>query len=71
MLGAMRLLHHLRLEDAVVETTRATGEPLYGKRPSWERARKGALKVFQEDFLIDSRWQEGQMPISFSKLEKD
>ena len=71
MLGAMRLLHHLRLEDAVVETTRAAGEPLYGKRPSWERARKCALKVFQEDFLIDSRWQESQMPISFSKLEKD
>lgn len=72
MLGAMRLLHHLRLEEAVIETTRAMGEPLYGKRPSWERARKAALQVFQEDFLIEpSRWQEQQVPISYAKLEKD
>ena len=70
MLGGMRLLHCLRLEDAIVETTRARGEPLYGKRPSWERSRKSALRVFQEDFLIDAnRWQEPQIPLSFSKLD--
>jgi len=72
MLGGMRLLHHLKLEDAIIETTRARGEPLYGKRPSWERARKTALRVFQEDFLIDaSRWKVMQMPHSHAKLERE
>lgn len=70
MLGAMRLLHHMPLEDAIIETTRALGEPLYGKRPSWERARKGALRVFQEDFLIDAaRWGEEQIPSSYPKFD--
>lgn len=69
MLGAMRLLHHMSLEDAIIETTRALGEPLYGKRPSWERARKGALRVFQEDFLVDAaRWGEEQIPLSYPKF---
>lgn len=68
MLGAMRLLHRMPLEDAIIETTRALGEPLYGKRPSWERARKSALRVFQEDFLVDAaRWGEEQIPISYPK----
>ena len=71
MLGGMRLLHRLRLEDAIVETVRALGEPLYGKRPSWARARQSALKVFQEDFLIDvARWKEPQIPLTYTKLER-
>ncbi len=72
MLGAMRQLNCLRLEEAIIETTRALGEPLYGKRPSWERARKTALRVFQEDFLVGAtRWQEPQMPLSYLKLERE
>jgi hypothetical protein len=72
MLGAMRLLHHMPLEEAIIETTRALGEPLYGKRPSWERARKSALRVFQEDFLVDtSRWGEEQIPLSYPKFAPD
>lgn len=72
MLAAMRLLHRMKLEEAIITTTRAVGEPLYGKRPSWERARKAALRIFQEDFLITpNRWQEKQIPLSYNKLEKD
>jgi hypothetical protein len=58
------------LEDAIIETTRALGEPLYGKRPSWERARKSALRVFQEDFLVDAaKWGEEQIPLSYPKFD--
>lgn len=72
MLGGVRLLHHMKLEEAIIETTRTRGEPIYGKRPSWARARKMALRVFLEDFLIEpKRWQEEQLPRSYAKAEKD
>ena len=74
MIGAMRLLHHYRFEDAVNLTTSALGRPLYGKRPSWERARRGAFEAIfgtllyewddpsEEDLLKDEL-------CSYSKLE--
>lgn len=72
MLGALRLLHSMKLREATILTIQAKGEPLYGKRPSWERARKMALRVFREDFLIGKeRWKEEQMPLSYNKLEKE
>jgi len=69
MLGAMRLLHHMPLEEAIILTTRTLGEPLYGKRPSWERARKSALEIYRGEFLTNP--SEEDEPISFPKFTKE
>lgn len=67
MLGAMRLLHRMPLEEAIITTTRALGEPLYGKRSSWERARNAAVKIFREEFLMNP--SDDDIPVSFPKFE--
>lgn len=67
MLGAMRLLHRMPLEEAIITTTRALGEPLYGKRSSWERARNAAVKIFREEFLTNPT--DDDIPVSFPKFE--
>lgn len=69
MLGAMRLLHRMPLEEAIILTTRTLGEPLYGKRPSWERARKSALEIYRSEFLTNP--SEEDEPISFPKFTKE
>ncbi|MFH1067462.1 MAG: hypothetical protein V1746_06140 [bacterium] len=69
-IGAMRLLHHYSLEEATKLTVEALGKPLYGKRPSWERARKNALEFFQYEFLVDS-YVENPLPISSPKKDKN
>lgn len=69
MLGAMRLLHHYSYDDAFALSKESLGRPLYGKRPSWERARKGALVVYLNTFFVD--WKAFQVipfPRSFPKL---
>lgn len=68
MLAAMRLLHRMPLEEAIIHTTRTLGEPLYGKRPSWERARKAALEIFREEFLVHP--QDDEVPKSYEKYTK-
>ena len=68
MLAAMRLLHQMPLEEAIIHTTRTLGEPLYGKRPSWERARKAALEIFREEFLVHP--QDDEVPKSYEKYTK-
>jgi len=68
MLAAMRLLHRMPLEEAIILTTRTLGEPLYGKRPSWERARKAALEIFREEFLVNP--QDDEVPKSYEKYTK-
>ena len=68
MLAAMRLLHRMPLEEAIIHTTRTLGEPLYGKRPSWERARKAALEIFREEFLVQG--QADDVPKSYEKYAK-
>jgi hypothetical protein len=65
MLAAMRLLHRMPLEEAIILTTRTLGEPLYGKRPSWERARKAALEIFREEFLVQG--QADDVPKSYER----
>lgn len=69
MLGAMRLLHAMPLEDAIILTTRTLGEPLYGKRPSWERARKAAREIYREEFLTNPNDEDE--PISYPKYIKE
>lgn len=69
MLGAMRLLHAVSLEDAIILTTRTLGEPLYGKRPSWERARKAAREIFRKEFLTNPNDEDE--PISFPKYSEE
>ena len=69
MLGAMRLLHHMPLQEAIILTTRTLGEPLYGKRPSWERARKSALETYRGEFLTNP--SEGDDPLSYPKFIKE
>lgn len=69
MLGAMRLLHHMPLEEAIILTTRTLGEPLYGKRPSWERARKSALETYRGEFLTNP--SESDEPLSYPKFTKE
>ena len=68
MLAAMRLLHQMPLEEAIIHTTRTLGERLYGKRPSWERARKAALEIFREEFLVHP--QDDEVPKSYEKYTK-
>jgi hypothetical protein len=68
MLAAMRLLHRMPLEEAIIHTTRLLGEPLYGKRPSWERARKAALEIFRNEFLVHP--QDDDLPKSYEKYAK-
>jgi len=68
MLAAMRLLHRMPLEEAIIHTTRTLGEPLYGKRPSWERARKAALEIFRNEFLVHP--QDDEVPKSYEKYTK-
>lgn len=69
MLGAMRLLHHMPLEEAIILTTRTLGEPLYGKRPSWERARKAALEIYLNEFLTNASSEDE--PMSYPKFSKE
>ena len=68
MLAAMRLLHRMPLEEAIIHTTRVLGEPLYGKRPSWERARKASLEIFRNEFLVHP--QDDEVPKSYEKYTK-
>ncbi|MBE7159223.1 MAG: hypothetical protein INR62_12480 [Rhodospirillales bacterium] len=71
MLRAMRLLHHHPYAEAADLTVSALGSPLYGKRPSWERAREGALKAYRAYFLDDwSRAGERMTPRSFAKFKR-
>lgn len=67
MLGAMRLLHHMPLEEAIILTTRTLGEPLYGKRSSWERARKSARDIFLTEFLMNPSNEDE--PLSFPRFD--
>jgi hypothetical protein len=67
MLGAMRLLHHMPLEEAIILTTRTLGEPLYGKRSSWERARKSARDIYLKEFLMNPSNEDE--PLSFPRFD--
>lgn len=60
MIGAMRLMHHYPFPEAFELTVSVLKFPLYGKRPSWERARIGARDAYREHFFDD--WTKLEHP---------
>ena len=48
--SALRLRHHLSIEDAMKHTKIVSGRSIYGDQSSWDRAQKRAIQLFAKTF---------------------